>query len=265
MKDCNGEAAGLKQGESESQPSTTLEGKKDESMAETVDSDEEAEPPSLSQLLEVLTDIDTPGITCAAGAVACLAAILGLCVDGVGDVSLPIFDAQAKSLASVADQAPHGKGMETVGDTSVRNTLQVHPFMVTIKNPAWQPALRKLVQQAAESLGVSPNLVGAELYKLLLYEEVSFFKKQEDTEKSDGMLATLVVHYHWLLLVVHLLLVMGANPNLLNLALAVMPRMGAIMSATMPTVNTRLRRLRPGIVRFNLFAMLHRNDQAIRC
>lgn len=61
-----------------------------------------------------------------------------------------------------------------------------------MKNPAWKSALKKLVQQAAESLGVTPSLVAAELYKLLLYEEGGFFKKHRDTEKADGMFATLV-------------------------------------------------------------------------
>ena len=176
----------------ESQP---CEEKKDESMdAEKVESEEEEHvETTLSELMEVLTEVDTPGSTCAAGPASCLPSVPGLHVEGVGDIPLPISDAQAKLLASVSEQAPHGKGMETIVDKSVRNTLQVDPSKITIQNPAWDPCLKKLVHQAAESLGVSPSLVKAELYKLLLYEEGGFFKKHRDTEKAKGMFATLVV------------------------------------------------------------------------
>ena len=67
------------------------------------------------------------------------------------------------------------------------------PAKVTIQNPAWGASLQKLVDQAAEALGVCTNLVRAELYKLLLYEPGGFFKKHRDTEKAKGMFATLVV------------------------------------------------------------------------
>jgi predicted 2-oxoglutarate/Fe(II)-dependent dioxygenase YbiX len=100
-----------------------------------------------------------------------------------------------KFLASVSEQAPYGKGMETIFDKSVRNTLQVDPSKITIQNPAWDPCLKKLVHQVAESLDVSPSLVRAELYKLLLYEEGGFFKKHRDTEKAKGMFSTLVVQF----------------------------------------------------------------------
>jgi hypothetical protein len=163
---------------------------------EKYDGDTEEEddgPTTLSDLMEVLNEIDTPGSTCAAGPAKDLPPLPGLHIEGVGDIPLPISDVQAKLLADIAEQAPHGKGMETIVDTSVRNTLQVDPTKVTIQNPAWGPSLQKLVDQAAEALGVSPSLVRAELYKLLLYEPGGFFKKHRDTEKAKGMFATLVV------------------------------------------------------------------------
>ena len=51
----------------------------------------------------------------------------------------------AQQVAAAAQQAPHGKGMKTVVDTSVRNTLQIDPSRVGFLNPAWQPALDGLV------------------------------------------------------------------------------------------------------------------------
>jgi hypothetical protein len=44
---------------------------------------------------------------------------------GVGRLGLPLSVEQAGTLKSVAEQAPHGKGMRTVLDTTVRDALQV--------------------------------------------------------------------------------------------------------------------------------------------
>lgn len=80
----------------------------------------------------------------------------------------------------------HRKGLETIVDTSVCNTLQVDPSNVTLNNPVCGPLLLTLVCQAAEALRVSPNLVQAGLNKLLLYEPGGSFKKHHDTEKAKG-------------------------------------------------------------------------------
>eukprot|EP00878_Enallax_costatus_P033810 GHUV01037376.1.p1 GENE.GHUV01037376.1~~GHUV01037376.1.p1 ORF type:complete len:207 (+),score=46.27 GHUV01037376.1:198-818(+) len=46
-------------------------------------------------------------------------------VTGVGRLGLPLSKEQAVSLKAVAEQAPFGKGLETVVDTAVRDALQV--------------------------------------------------------------------------------------------------------------------------------------------
>ena len=88
----------------------------DESMdAEEVKSEEDEHvETTLSELIEVLNEVDTPGSTCAAGLATCPPSVPGLHVEGVGDIPLPISDAQVKFLASVLEQAPYGKGMETI-------------------------------------------------------------------------------------------------------------------------------------------------------
>jgi len=83
--------------------------------------------------------------------------------------------------------------METVIDKSIRDTLQIEPNKVNIQNPAWRQGLLDVVKKAAEGLGVPETMVRAKLYKLLLYEPNGFFKKHRDTEKEDGMFATLVI------------------------------------------------------------------------
>ncbi|MFO7905266.1 MAG: hypothetical protein ACQESR_17160 [Planctomycetota bacterium] len=43
----------------------------------------------------------------------------GLDVDGLGAVGLPLTKAQARKLIKLCQQAPYGKGTETVVDTDV--------------------------------------------------------------------------------------------------------------------------------------------------
>jgi hypothetical protein len=173
---------------------TSTEATVDLATDETVDNEEEEEETStLRELMDALDEMDSPGSTCAAGPAKCLPAHPGLHVEGVGHIALPIIEGQAKALAAVAQQAPHGQGMKTVIDTTVRKTWQIEPRKIRLENPAWPVALEQLTAQAAIALGVEARLVRAELYKVLLYEPGGFFKKHRDTEKATGMFATLVV------------------------------------------------------------------------
>lgn len=83
--------------------------------------------------------------------------------------------------------------METVVDTSVRNSFQIEPHNFVIQHPGWEPALLDLTREVSTTLGVEPDLVMVELYKLIIYGTGGFFKKHRDTEKDDGMFGTVVV------------------------------------------------------------------------
>jgi len=111
---------------------------------------------------------------------------------GVGPVALPLLPAQAEQLVAVAEQAPYGRGGETLVDTDVRRTWQLDAAQVTINGRRWREDLALIVRRAAAGLGVAGR-VEAELYKLLIYDAGSFFVPHRDTEKAPGMFATLVV------------------------------------------------------------------------
>ncbi|MEO8248547.1 MAG: 2OG-Fe(II) oxygenase [Burkholderiales bacterium] len=143
-----------------------------------------------NELAAALHGVRTPGDFYAAGASAM--PLPRLTVNGVGPVALPLLAVQAEQLIAVADRAPYGRGEETLIDTQVRRTWQIRPDQVQIEGKNWAAALDAMVKQAAAGLGVTAAVM-AELYKLLVYDEGSFFVSHRDTEKAPGMFATLII------------------------------------------------------------------------
>src|SRR3954451_18844418 len=147
-------------------------------------------PMITADLAVVLGKVRRPGDFFAAGTAELLAPLLE--VDGVGPVALPLLPMQAKELIAVAEPAPYGRGQETVIDPAVRRCHQIGPDRVRIRGRHWARTLETILTRVAEGLGVDAPIT-AEFYKLLLYDEGSFFIGHRDTEKTPGMFATLVV------------------------------------------------------------------------
>jgi hypothetical protein len=103
-----------------------------------------------------------------------------------------VLSTQAEQLIAVAKRAPFGRGEQTLVDTDVRRTWQIDAGRVRIHGQGWVRSLAGIVERVADGLGVT-GPVAAELYKLLVYDEGSFFVSHRDTEKMDGVFATLVV------------------------------------------------------------------------
>ena len=142
--------------------------------------------------LEVLLrTIDRPGEYCMQDRL--LAPMPRVEVAGARSLSFPITEEQACSLAAVAEPAPYGRGEQTLVDSSVRACRQIDAARVRITGGAWRATLAQVVAQAAAGLGCPPEHTSAQLYKLLVYEPGGFFAPHRDTEKVDGMVATLVV------------------------------------------------------------------------
>ncbi|GAW25067.1 putative 2og-fe oxygenase superfamily protein [Rosellinia necatrix] len=104
---------------------------------------------------------------------------------------LPLESAQVPLIRDASRQAPFGRGDETLVDTSVRDTWELDTTQFRITNPAWDSFLNSTLYDASQRLGTS--MVKAQLYKLLLYETGSFFKRHKDSEKAPGMIATLSI------------------------------------------------------------------------
>lgn len=141
-------------------------------------------------LADVLHAVEHPGDFYASGTLDMHP--LRLEVEGIGPLALPLLPAQADQLIAQAEQAPYGRGGDTVVDTEVRRTWQLDAEQVTIGGRRWAEDLARIIREAAVGLGVSGQ-VEAEFYKVLVYDTGSFFVPHRDTEKAPGMFATLVV------------------------------------------------------------------------
>ena len=142
-------------------------------------------------LERLLESVNRPGDFCTHGRM--FAPMPRLDVDGVGTLSFPVPEFQVRALIGVAERAPYGRGEETLMDTSVRDCRQIDNARIRLGGGAWPDTFSGLLKAAAEGLGCPPERLDAQLYKLLIYETGGFFAAHRDTEKADGMVATLSV------------------------------------------------------------------------
>ncbi len=145
----------------------------------------------LGPLADLISSVDRPGDYCAHGQV--LAPMPRIQLSAGDSLSFPIPPAQAAALIKSASRAPYGRGPETIVDRSVRDCWQIGSDQVEVGGRAWPETLRDILGRAAEGLGCPPEAVSASLYKVLIYERGGFFAPHRDTEKTAGMVATLVV------------------------------------------------------------------------
>ncbi|CAF3797111.1 unnamed protein product [Rotaria sp. Silwood1] len=114
-------------------------------------------------------------------------------------IQLPLEPSQAKLIIEQCSLAPFGRKDKTILDKSVRHTWQLNPSSFIITNSEWKIyTLNNLKSKIVSDLGLNQDwikndLIDLQLYKLLLYEKYSFFKIHRDSEKVDGMFATLVI------------------------------------------------------------------------
>ena len=141
------------------------------------------------RLVELLQSVDRPGNFCVGGKL--YVPMPRVTVKGAGDLSFPVPKAQIDALIDVAEQAPYGKGTETLMDTSVRDCWQIDSAQVRLSGNKWRDTFENIMHVVSEGLGLDQAQIGAKLYKLLIYGEGGFFAAHRDTEKAQGMIATL--------------------------------------------------------------------------
>lgn len=122
------------------------------------------------------------------------AAALDLSVKDVGAVPLPLTSASAEALRKVARPARYGLREKTVLDLSVRDAWEVPKSRIRIDQRAWKAKLSPELDRIRTALGLPAGTrLKAELHNLLIYGPGQFFAPHQDSEKSDAMIASLVV------------------------------------------------------------------------
>ncbi|KAK0466060.1 uncharacterized protein EV420DRAFT_808597 [Desarmillaria tabescens] len=117
-----------------------------------------------------------------------------LVVDGIGPISLPLSTRDARLIISNASRAPYGHNQQTIVNTSVRDTWEINAARITFRNLSWQTFVQGTVLPSVlQKLGMQVTAPRCELHKLLLYQEGSHFARHQDTARTPGMFATIVI------------------------------------------------------------------------
>ena len=144
------------------------------------------------RLARLLDDAEVPGAFSAQ--ILAPADALQVKVDGVGVVQAPVRAPLAKKLIAVGRPAKFGRGERTLTDTSVRDTWEITPDLVTLDGPVWEATLGAVLDGVRDELGLPPTTrLRAELHAMLVYGKGQFFLPHQDSEKDDAMVGTLVV------------------------------------------------------------------------
>jgi len=117
----------------------------------------------------------------------------GLQVDRYGAVSFPLIESETNKLITYARKASFGKGTSTVMDTSVRSVWEIDAKQLSFHNAQWNNSIDEIIEKSRKGFSIEHGKVVGSLYKLLIYEEGDFFLPHRDSEKEEGMFATLIV------------------------------------------------------------------------
>ncbi len=146
----------------------------------------------LARIEHILSSIGSPGRFAARRSAS--PGGLRVSVKGIGTIDLPVTATAVEHLRTVAKKAPYGRRDETLVDERVRDTWEIAGDRVRVDERYWSSSLSDLVDELRAELGLPDRTrLRAELDKMLIYEPGQFFLPHQDTEKTDGMIATLLL------------------------------------------------------------------------
>ncbi len=113
-------------------------------------------------------------------------------IKGVGPVSMPLGRHGIERLLSVSSAAKFGLREKTLLDRKVRDTQEIPADKLRVRYD--KKAMSSMLADMRDAMGLPKNAVlTPHLHNMLIYGPEQFFKKHRDSEKIDGMVATLVV------------------------------------------------------------------------
>ena len=113
-------------------------------------------------------------------------------IEGVGPVSMPLGRQEIEQLLSVSSAAKFGLREKTLLDKKVRDTQEIPADKLRVRCD--KNAMSSMLTSMRDAMGLPENaMLTPHLHNMLIYGPGQFFKKHQDSEKIDGMVATLVV------------------------------------------------------------------------
>lgn len=117
---------------------------------------------------------------------------LSVNIAGVGPIQFPIQIPDIESLLKASEAAKFGLREKTLLDKTVRDTAEISVDKVSVQIN--QQKLNHMLTHMREELGLAEDtILTPHLHNLLIYGPGQFFKSHQDSEKLDGMVATLVI------------------------------------------------------------------------
>jgi len=99
-----------------------------------------------------------------------------------------------RRLCAAARPARYGLRDQTLLDKDVRDCGEIPKSRIRIDQRRWKRTLGPRLAQIGRDLGISSgSQLKAELHNMLVYGRGQFFVSHQDTEKTDDMIATMVV------------------------------------------------------------------------
>lgn len=118
--------------------------------------------------------------------------IFDIKIEGLGPISMPLERHEIERLLSVSSAAKFGLREKTLLDKKVRDTQEIPADKLRVRYD--KKAMSSMLASMRDAMGLPENAtLTPHLHNMLIYGPGQFFKKHQDSEKVDGMVATLVV------------------------------------------------------------------------
>ena len=146
----------------------------------------------IDEILAALESVETKGSFCTDKSIPLKN--IDIKCNKIGLLQFPLPESQIKALIAMAAPAKFGWRDQTILDQTVRHVWEVSKNKIQIGKKQWRAAFGPALDVFKTALGLpKKSTLTAELHNLLIYEPGHFFKPHQDSEKIEGMVATLVV------------------------------------------------------------------------